>query len=81
MIDVDLGGVWYTAKAAIPHLIDGGGGSIILTSSANGLISAPGYAHYCAAKAWRRRNGQEPRDGARLLPDPGGSTRSVPAAC
>jgi (+)-trans-carveol dehydrogenase len=51
MIDVNLRGVWYTAKAAIPHLIAGGGGSIILTSSANGLVSNPGYAHYCAAKA------------------------------
>src|SRR6201995_4145497 len=32
MIDVNLNGVWRTAKAAIPHLIAGGrGGSIIIT--------------------------------------------------
>jgi (+)-trans-carveol dehydrogenase/(-)-trans-carveol dehydrogenase len=35
MIDIDLTGVWHTAKAAIPHLIDGGrGGAIVLTIAA-----------------------------------------------
>ena len=38
MIDINLTGVWHTAKAAIPHLIDSGrGGSIIITSSIAGL--------------------------------------------
>jgi NADP-dependent 3-hydroxy acid dehydrogenase YdfG len=37
MIDINLTGVWHTAKASIPHLIAGKGGSIILTSSAAGL--------------------------------------------
>src|SRR3978361_1210897 len=33
MVDINLTGVWRTAKAAIPQLIEGGnGGSIILTS-------------------------------------------------
>jgi NAD(P)-dependent dehydrogenase (short-subunit alcohol dehydrogenase family) len=32
-----LTGVWNTAKAALPHLIDNGGGSIILISSVLGL--------------------------------------------
>jgi (+)-trans-carveol dehydrogenase/(-)-trans-carveol dehydrogenase len=51
MIDINLTGVWRTAKAAIPHLIEGGhGGSIILTSSAAGLMAYPNIAHYVSAK-------------------------------
>jgi SDR family mycofactocin-dependent oxidoreductase len=51
MIDINLTGVWHTAKAAIPHLIEGGhGGSIILTSSAAGLQAYQNIAHYVSAK-------------------------------
>ena len=51
MIDINLSGVWHTAKAAIPHLIEGGnGGSIILTSSAAGLKAYENIAHYVSAK-------------------------------
>jgi SDR family mycofactocin-dependent oxidoreductase len=51
MIDINLSGVWHTAKAAIPHLIAGGhGGSIILTSSAAGLMAYPNISHYVSAK-------------------------------
>jgi (+)-trans-carveol dehydrogenase len=50
MIDTNLRGTWHTAKAAIPHLISGGGGTVILTSSMNGILPAPMYAHYVAAK-------------------------------
>jgi len=51
VIDTNLTGVWHTAKAAIPHLRAGGrGGSIILTSSAAGLIAYPGAGHYVSAK-------------------------------
>jgi SDR family mycofactocin-dependent oxidoreductase len=51
MIDVNLTGVWHTAKAAIPHLVEGGnGGSIIITSSGAGLKGFPGFAHYVSAK-------------------------------
>ena len=51
MIDVCLTGVWHTAKVAIPHLIDGGhGGSIVITSSAVGLIAKENIGHYVAAK-------------------------------
>jgi SDR family mycofactocin-dependent oxidoreductase len=50
-IDVNLTGVWHTAKAAIPHLRAGGrGGSIIITSSDGGLKGAENLAHYVAAK-------------------------------
>jgi SDR family mycofactocin-dependent oxidoreductase len=51
MVDINLTGVWHTAKAAIPHLIEGGnGGSIILTSSAAGLQAYENIAHYVSAK-------------------------------
>ena len=51
MIDINLTGVWHTAKAAVPHMIAAGnGGSIVLTSSAAGLKAYPGVGHYVAAK-------------------------------
>ena len=51
MVDINLTGVWHTAKAAIPHLSAGGrGGSIVLTSSAAGLMAYPNIAHYVSAK-------------------------------
>src|SRR5882757_2407188 len=51
MIDVNLTGVWHTAKAAIPHIKAGGrGGSIILTSSTAGLVGAENIGHYVTSK-------------------------------
>jgi SDR family mycofactocin-dependent oxidoreductase len=51
VLDVNLTGVWHTAKAVIPHLIDQGtGGSIILTSSIAGLKGVPNVAAYVASK-------------------------------
>jgi SDR family mycofactocin-dependent oxidoreductase len=51
MIDINLTGVFNTAKAAIPHLIAGAnGGAIILTSSAAGLQAYENIAHYVSAK-------------------------------
>ena len=51
MIDVNLGGVWKTVKAGVPHLLSGGrGGSVILTSSVGGLKAYPHVGHYVAAK-------------------------------
>jgi (+)-trans-carveol dehydrogenase len=51
MQDVNLKGVWHTAKAVAPSMIAAGrGGSIILTSSTAGLKQIPNSAHYVAAK-------------------------------
>ena len=51
MIDVNLGGVWKSVKAGVPHLLSGGrGGSIVLTSSVAGLKAYPHTGHYTAAK-------------------------------
>jgi (+)-trans-carveol dehydrogenase len=51
MIDINLTGVWHTAKATIPHLIQGGrGGSIVITSSDAGLMAYQNTGHYVSAK-------------------------------
>lgn len=50
MIDVNLSGVWKSVKAAVPHLLSGGGGSIVLTSSVAGLKAYTHTGHYNAAK-------------------------------
>lgn len=50
MIDVNLGGVFWTVRAVAPSMIERGEGSIIITSSVNGREAAPGLAHYVAAK-------------------------------
>jgi (+)-trans-carveol dehydrogenase len=51
MTDTNLTGVWHTAKASIPHMIQGGrGGSIIITSSAAGLKGYLNIGHYVSAK-------------------------------
>jgi (+)-trans-carveol dehydrogenase len=51
MTDTNLTGVWHTAKASIPHMIQGGrGGSIIITSSAAGLKGYLNIGHYVSVK-------------------------------
>lgn len=51
MIDVNLTGVWHTAKAAVPILLEQGtGGSMVFTSSIGGLKGVQHVAHYVAAK-------------------------------
>jgi SDR family mycofactocin-dependent oxidoreductase len=51
MLDVNLTGVWHTAKVAVPHLLAAGkGGSIIFTSSIGGLKGIMHVGHYVATK-------------------------------
>jgi SDR family mycofactocin-dependent oxidoreductase len=49
-LDTNLTGVWNSMTAAVPHLIDSGGGSIIATSSTAGIKGLPFLAPYVAAK-------------------------------
>jgi SDR family mycofactocin-dependent oxidoreductase len=50
-LDINLKGVWLTAKATVPFLIEqGAGGSIIITSSAAGLKGRPHVSAYAASK-------------------------------
>lgn len=51
VIDTNLTGPFLTMKAAIPHMIEAGGGSIINVSSLAGVVAVPGSAGYCASKA------------------------------
>jgi len=48
VIDINLTGVWHTAKAAIPVMADGG--SIVITSSTAGIKGTPNVAPYTASK-------------------------------
>jgi NAD(P)-dependent dehydrogenase (short-subunit alcohol dehydrogenase family) len=50
VIDVNVNGVFFCTKAAIPHLRKAGGGSIINLSSIYGLIGAPDLPPYHASK-------------------------------
>ncbi|MGY1624488.1 mycofactocin-coupled SDR family oxidoreductase [Geodermatophilus sp. SYSU D00965] len=51
MIDTNLTGVFFTAKATVPVLIEQGtGGSIVITSSVAGLRGLPFLGHYAASK-------------------------------
>ena len=50
-LDVMLNGVFYGIKAAVPALLERGGGSIISTSSVEGLFGEMMSAAYCTAKA------------------------------
>ena len=51
VVDVNLGGVWHGMRAAAPHLIAAGGGTIVNTSSISGIRPSPGEGPYAAAKA------------------------------
>ncbi len=50
VININIKGAWLTIKAAVPHLIKKGGGSIILTSSVAGVVGLPGASPYVISK-------------------------------
>jgi 3-oxoacyl-[acyl-carrier protein] reductase len=50
MIDVNLKGVLYTARATLAHLVSGGGGDFISLASVAGVNAFPGEAVYNASK-------------------------------
>lgn len=50
-IDINLSGVLYLVRAALPHLEARGGGSIVLISSVSGFVSQSSSAAYVASKA------------------------------
>jgi NAD(P)-dependent dehydrogenase (short-subunit alcohol dehydrogenase family) len=49
-LSVNLTGSFLCAKYAIPLMLAGGGGSIVLMSSTSGLVAEPATAAYCASK-------------------------------
>jgi len=54
MTEVNWLGTVYTVKAALPHMLSGGAGHIVVMSSGAGLRSFPGAAAYSATKAAQR---------------------------
>lgn len=50
IMDTNLKGVWNTIQATATHLIEAGGGSIVITSSVAGIRGQVPYAHYVASK-------------------------------
>jgi 3-oxoacyl-[acyl-carrier protein] reductase len=50
MIDVNLKGTLYTARATLPHLIEAGGGDFVALASVAGLRGFPGETVYNASK-------------------------------
>lgn len=50
VIDINLSGVFYGTKAALPHLQKAGGGVIINTASVDGLMGMSEIAPYVASK-------------------------------
>lgn len=47
---VNLTGVFFTARHALPRIIESGGGSFVAVSSDAGVQGAQGFAAYCASK-------------------------------
>jgi NAD(P)-dependent dehydrogenase (short-subunit alcohol dehydrogenase family) len=50
-IDINLLGVWRTARAALPFVLDRPDGYLLLVASAAALVTSPGLGAYSASKA------------------------------
>ena len=51
IVDVNLKGVYYGIRFALPAMLNGGGGTIINISSGAATGALEGWSHYCATKA------------------------------
>ena len=51
VLGVNLSGVFYVTREAIPHLRRNGGGSIVAVASQLGIVAGRDNAAYCASKA------------------------------
>ncbi len=51
-IDVNIKGVWNTTKAVLPHMLENGGGNIVVMSSVTGdIVADPGEVAYAFSKS------------------------------
>lgn len=48
---VNLTGAFIATQAALPHMIERGGGAVVNVSSVNGLVAGPGWTSYNVSKA------------------------------
>jgi len=52
IIDTDLSGPWWVTRAVLPHMMERGGGRIVITASITGPMGFPDFSpSYHAAKA------------------------------
>ncbi|MFQ5877809.1 MAG: SDR family NAD(P)-dependent oxidoreductase [Acidobacteriota bacterium] len=51
ILSTNLTGTYYTTRAAVRHMPEGGRGRVLNLSSVLGKFGVPGYAAYCASKA------------------------------
>ena len=51
VVDINLKGVYHGIRAALPHMVESGGGTIINISSGAATGALEGWSHYCATKA------------------------------
>ena len=51
VVGVDLTGVFYVAQTAARHMVERGGGVVLMTASTNGIVAHRHYADYNACKA------------------------------
>lgn len=51
VIDINLNGVFYGIRAALPVMLAAGGGTILTVSSGAASFALEGWSHYCASKA------------------------------
>ena len=50
VLDINLTGAFLLSRAVLPHMIAGGGGSVIFIASQLGRVGSAGRAAYCATK-------------------------------
>jgi SDR family mycofactocin-dependent oxidoreductase len=50
VIETNLTGVWKLVRAVAPHMIERRSGSIVITSSVNGIRPSGAFAHYVSSK-------------------------------
>ena len=77
VIEINLLGVMYTDRAALPHL-ERSRGYVLNIASTAAVLRGPGMSAYCAAKAGRRGAHRLPADGART---PSAWTSAWPTSC
>ena len=56
LIDINVKGVFYAAKAALPHLMKSGEGIILTVSSGAAHNPLEGWSAYCASKSGGRHD-------------------------